>query len=995
MDFVREYLENKKNVDFKDTQKKSSNFELEVLADTVYVKGDIKMRGIKKLTVFSRKVISGADSRLDLSAPTLEQKFELQKAGDDGDGGTFGVPGPIVEIYADVLKGDLSVLTSGGKGNKGQDGKNGIDGNTVTVPKDDRTENDCFKSKVNDKHTLCKPSSYAGIPGQPGDPGSPGGYAGKSGNGGNAGYQNLYARQTEGKVELKSCRGSGAPEATNGKGGIGGPGGKGGKGVTCKAYANVYIFRADLARYWCGLFGTTKRADPGDPGNPGTNGHTPEVRGSDGEMERAYIKKSYLSYKEKMKYPLVLLKLMKRHAEDVIWANNIEEGKSILEFLVDVTEDRADASKINKVVKLRLGFLNNDGFDRFGKNKLFAPLQKWTAFKEDLEEIKTRAMQLQNAYNGIQQTLERKEDLRNVVKTLNSGTSAVVQKQRERLEAGRLVANQQKDLYVRTIRSLEGSMGGYLDNILNEVPSVWHAGNFNKKDFVAVLQGITGFLKAGFNPLDIADTALGLYSHFGTKCDDGDLKGLLQKVKKWVKIGKKYEALKDSNDLNFDEMDIESVPEMMKARLEMNKEGLAKDLVCLLELANDVQQAKLNQMIENFFIAASTRIDLIAKVLDLDNDIGTFNFDIENLAETENQLSSLGEASDSPIADDVQQTFLDNLLQSYRQIETHFTKKLYLFYKAFEFQSLWNGDNKMSEYQRGATIAAKGTGQLQGVVKLSEAIQNINEFDSKLRRCFTVYSHSTDTHKWSFNKKKHGAMFDDLYAKGNIRFTLKFPESDSSKNMYNMRLLKMFVEFSGEGDPESFEVPSKVYLKIQHMSASYFRDGSGNPELRQYRQYRRKKSKRLLHFNRLKVTDEQKCNSLTDENSIKSSYYCVDKEDSRFEPMCCHSLVQQCKDESHLGAEECQSLFGTYELSMPVDPTLDCSSTEVRHANCKDFDRTMFTKMTVWAYYLFWADGYPTGPDDLSCQKNDSPKNKSKGLWSKRVPSLKHKPKQF
>ncbi len=77
----------------------------------------------------------------------------------------------------------------------------------------------------------------------------------------------------------------------------------------------------------------------------------------------------------------------------------------------------------------------------------------------------------------------------------------------------------------------------------------------------------------------------------------------------------------------------------------MNKEGLAKDLVCLLELANDVQQAKLNQMIENFFIAASTRIDLIAKVLDLDNDIGTFNFDIENLAETENQLSSLGEAS--------------------------------------------------------------------------------------------------------------------------------------------------------------------------------------------------------------------------------------------------------------------------------------------------------------------------------------------------------------
>lgn len=41
------------------------------------------------------------------------------------------------------------------------------------------------------------------------------------GNGGDAGYQNLYARQTEGKMELKSCRGSGAAAATNGKGGKG------------------------------------------------------------------------------------------------------------------------------------------------------------------------------------------------------------------------------------------------------------------------------------------------------------------------------------------------------------------------------------------------------------------------------------------------------------------------------------------------------------------------------------------------------------------------------------------------------------------------------------------------------------------------------------------------------------------------------------------------------------------------------------------------------
>ncbi len=53
------------------------------------------MRGIKKLTVFSRKVVSAANSRLELSAPALMHTFKLQKAGDDGDGGVFGVPGPI------------------------------------------------------------------------------------------------------------------------------------------------------------------------------------------------------------------------------------------------------------------------------------------------------------------------------------------------------------------------------------------------------------------------------------------------------------------------------------------------------------------------------------------------------------------------------------------------------------------------------------------------------------------------------------------------------------------------------------------------------------------------------------------------------------------------------------------------------------------------------------------------------------------------------------
>ena len=74
----------------------------------------------------------------------------------------------------------------------------------------------------------------------------------------------------------------------------------------------------------------------------------------------------------------------------------------------------------------------------------------------------------------------------------------------------------------------------------------------------------------------------------------------------------------------------------------MNKEGLTADLVCLLEgRLPEHKTAKLKQQIERFFIAGAARIDLIAKVIDLDNDIGGHNFNIPNLEETANKLESL------------------------------------------------------------------------------------------------------------------------------------------------------------------------------------------------------------------------------------------------------------------------------------------------------------------------------------------------------------------
>lgn len=74
----------------------------------------------------------------------------------------------------------------------------------------------------------------------------------------------------------------------------------------------------------------------------------------------------------------------------------------------------------------------------------------------------------------------------------------------------------------------------------------------------------------------------------------------------------------------------------------MNKETIAEELVCLLNTASRPQDvAVLKADIASFFIVASVRIDLIAKVMDLDNDIGTYNFDIPLLNKTQREINSI------------------------------------------------------------------------------------------------------------------------------------------------------------------------------------------------------------------------------------------------------------------------------------------------------------------------------------------------------------------
>ncbi|KXJ15160.1 hypothetical protein AC249_AIPGENE11295 [Exaiptasia diaphana] len=283
---------------------------------------------------------------------------------------------------------------------------------------------------------------------------------------------------------------------------------------------------------------------------------------------------------------------------------------------------------------------------------------------------------------------------------------------------------------------------------------------FTKQDMFAILQGATGFAgaAAGKDPFAALESALGVIENFATKCSLQSLNEIKGKLKKWLTFGKEYQALQDSSELDFDRLDPGAVPEVMQANLDMKKESLLADLVCLMEGRLPETHGRLvefKQDIERFFIAGSARIDLIAKVIDLDNAIGGHNFDIPNLEETADKLESLSNRKESPIADSIQETFLDDLLTSYQNMENMFLKKLVMLYKSFEFRTLWPVTENLIAFQRTATDAATGTGQLRGILQLNNALQEIDNIENKGRNCFTKFNYVTKTHKWTFNMEEH------------------------------------------------------------------------------------------------------------------------------------------------------------------------------------------------------------------------------------------------
>ena len=119
------------------------------------------------------------------------------------------------------------------------------------------------------------------------------------------------------------------------------------------------------------------------------------------------------------------------------------EGEQISQY------NGANVSCISVDAERRLGFLDKEGFDRFGNNKLFAPLMKWERLKENAEDIEKYAKEYQDAFNRIQRSIKQQEDVTDILKDLAPKAARIqVSNQIKRLKTARAVDESEKRLYV-------------------------------------------------------------------------------------------------------------------------------------------------------------------------------------------------------------------------------------------------------------------------------------------------------------------------------------------------------------------------------------------------------------------------------------------------------------------------------------------------------------------------------------------------------------------
>lgn len=139
----------------------------------------------------------------------------------------------------------------------------------------------------------------------------------------------------------------------------------------------------------------------------------------------------------------------------------------------------------------------------------------------------------------------------------------------------------------QSIGELENRMDGIITNIETILEDVVETARFNQDDLLAVLQAVCGFASSvvSLDAISLIDNAVTVaYSVGQTKCPLASLETNADTLKKWLTFGQSYQALTDSSDLDFDTVDVESVPEVMQVTSKiyiytMSKKILAYPLV--------------------------------------------------------------------------------------------------------------------------------------------------------------------------------------------------------------------------------------------------------------------------------------------------------------------------------------------------------------------------------------------------------------------------------
>ena len=150
-------------------------------------------------------------------------------------------------------------------------------------------------------------------------------------------------------------------------------------------------------------------------------------------------------------------------------------------------------------------------------------------------------------------------------------------------------------------------MTSILEQVTTSLPDVHAKAKFNSQDFIAVLQGLVGFSSAAAtkDPFKALESALNIAGSFSGKQCLKSLDSYMGSIKQWLTFGKHYKPLVDSSDLDFDQMEVSSVPQIMQVCVSMRKNCAYR---CLSEfnMCNLVVQRTTRQALFTSYITMLT-----------------------------------------------------------------------------------------------------------------------------------------------------------------------------------------------------------------------------------------------------------------------------------------------------------------------------------------------------------------------------------------------------